>query len=84
MSVRKLNTIKTDFEQVMDAFQGLEQVASKSHGHASDVASAMVPIIFQMELVQARINDLYDQLKPVTASRKSNVISVEFGRDCDS
>lgn len=76
MSVRKLNIIKTDFEQVMDAFQGLEQLASKSDGHASDVASAMVPIIFQMELVHTRINDFYAHL-----TRGDNIVVVSFERD---
>ena len=77
MSVYELNRIKAEFEQVMDAFQGLEQVASKSDGYASDVASAMVPIIFQMELVCERINLACEKPKP-SDYQKDNVIRLDF------
>jgi len=72
-----LYSIKRDFELVLEAFQGLEELASSGGGDSSAVGQAMVPLIFQAEEVLSGLEIVYDATKRSTckpAFSSSNVV----------
>lgn len=66
-----LYVLQRDFEIIMEAFQGLEQLASQSiEGHATDVGSLMIPLNLQMETIHERLKALSESHS--TGSQKSD------------
>ncbi len=61
--------VKRHFEILLEAFQGLQGLASHSDCDSASVGSAMVPIIFQAEELLADIVTLYERDKLERASR---------------
>lgn len=63
-----LYAAKRQLEIVIQAFQGLEEIASRSEGDATSVGNAMVPIIYQAEEVLKDLETIYENSKkPVVA-----------------
>ncbi|HTF95260.1 MAG TPA: MerR family transcriptional regulator [Cellvibrio sp.] len=58
-----LYSAKRHLEIVIQAFQGLEEIASRSEGDATSVGNAMVPLIFQAEEVLRELEAVYEKSK---------------------
>ncbi|HCS28662.1 MAG TPA: hypothetical protein DIW43_14465 [Spongiibacteraceae bacterium] len=61
---KSLYGVHRELEIVVEAFQGLEQLASQCDGHASDVGRSMVPIILQMEMALNSLLELAGDYQP--------------------
>jgi hypothetical protein len=64
--------VKRHFEILLEAFQGVEGLASHSDCDSVSVGKAMVPIIFQAEELLKDINTLYQRDCEVGASKSSS------------
>lgn len=68
-----LYSAKRQFEVVIQAFQGLEEIASRSEGSAASVGNAMVPIIYQAIEGLKELDAVYEQSKIEKSTAASSV-----------
>lgn len=72
--------VKRHFEILLEAFQGLEGLASHSDCDSTSVGKAMVPIIFQAEDLLADIVTLYEKgkLEKGVISSEAKLVVLNF------
>ncbi len=76
--------VKRHLEILLEAFQGLQGLASHSDCDSVSVGNAMVPIIFQAEELLADIVQLYEKSKlekERVSSELGNVVLLELPGD---